>query len=76
MPETPQASAIVAHAIGQILDVELPRPRDRIALAGNGRYNHCRQEILTFLYEKQRKIERIGAARARPESKSGQALRA
>lgn len=46
--------------IGQILDVDLPRPRDRIALAENPAYNHCRQEILSFLYEKQRKVEPIG----------------
>jgi nitrate/nitrite transport system ATP-binding protein len=43
--------------IGQILDIGLPRPRNRIALAGEPVYNHCRQEILTFLHEKQRKLE-------------------
>jgi nitrate/nitrite transport system ATP-binding protein len=51
--------------IGQVLDVELPRPRERIALAGDARYNRWRQEILTFLYEKQRKVEPIRAARSR-----------
>jgi nitrate/nitrite transport system ATP-binding protein len=49
--------------IGQILDVDLPRPRNRIALAENAVYNHCRQEILSFLYEKQRKVEPIGNPR-------------
>jgi nitrate/nitrite transport system ATP-binding protein len=48
--------------IGQILDVPLPRPRNRIELAGNATYNHCRQEILSFLYEKQRKVEPIARA--------------
>ncbi len=38
--------------IGQVMTVELERPRNRIALAENSVYNHCRQEILTFLYEK------------------------
>ena len=52
-----------AATIGQILDVPLPRPRNRIELAENKDYNHCRQEILTFLYEKQRKIEPIAQAR-------------
>jgi nitrate/nitrite transport system ATP-binding protein len=52
-----------AATIGQILDVPLERPRNRIALAENPVYNHCRQEILTFLYEKQRKVESIAAAR-------------
>jgi nitrate/nitrite transport system ATP-binding protein len=53
--------------VGQVLDIDLPRPRNRIALAENRVYNHCRQEILSFLYEKQRKVEAISAARtARP----------
>jgi nitrate/nitrite transport system ATP-binding protein len=51
--------------IGQILDIDLPRPRNRIALAENPTYNHCRQEILSFLYEKQRKVESL-AKPARP----------
>lgn len=55
-----------AATIGQILDIPLPRPRNRIALAENPAYNHCRQEILTFLYEKQRKVEPIASARPAP----------
>ncbi|WP_445263612.1 ABC transporter ATP-binding protein [Ramlibacter sp. PS4R-6] len=47
--------------IGQILAIDLPRPRNRIQLAENATYNHCRQEILSFLYEKQRKVESIVA---------------
>jgi nitrate/nitrite transport system ATP-binding protein len=46
-----------AATIGQILQVDLPRPRDRIALADDPHYNHCRHEVLSFLYEKQRKVE-------------------
>jgi nitrate/nitrite transport system ATP-binding protein len=49
--------------IGQILPIDLPRPRNRIALAEDKVYNHCRQEILSFLYEKQRKVEPISASR-------------
>jgi nitrate/nitrite transport system ATP-binding protein len=50
-----------AATIGQILPVPLERPRNRIALAEDHTYNHCRQEILSFLYEKQRKVEPISA---------------
>jgi nitrate/nitrite transport system ATP-binding protein len=50
--------------IGQVMDVPLPRPRNRIALAEDHTYNHCRQEILSFLYEKQRKVEPISARTA------------
>jgi nitrate/nitrite transport system ATP-binding protein len=51
-------------AIGQVMPVDLPRPRNRIQLAEDRTYNHCRQEILSFLYEKQRKVEPIASARA------------
>ena len=54
-----------AATIGQILEIPLQRPRDRIALAEDPVYNHCRQEILTFLYEKQRKVEPIGNRNSR-----------
>jgi len=45
--------------IGEILDVNLERPRSRLALAKNVEYNRLRSEVLTFLYEKQRKVENI-----------------
>jgi nitrate/nitrite transport system ATP-binding protein len=53
-----------AATIGQVMDVPLERPRNRIALAEDQAYNHCRQEILSFLYEKQRKVEPISARMA------------
>jgi nitrate/nitrite transport system ATP-binding protein len=65
-----------AATIGQILDVPLERPRNRIALAENPVYNHCRQEILTFLYEKQRKVEPIAAARPVPGTAAAIAVKA
>ena len=40
--------------IGQILEVPIPRPRDRLALAEDPVYAHCRGEVLRFLYERQR----------------------
>lgn len=45
-----------AATIGEILDITLDRPRDRLALADNAEYNHYRSEVLRFLYEKQRKV--------------------
>ena len=41
--------------IGEILDIKLPRPRNRIEMADNAEYNHYRHEVLHFLHEKQRK---------------------
>ena len=43
--------------IGEILEVKLPRPRDRLALADDPTFVRCRQQVLQFLYEKQRKVE-------------------
>ena len=40
--------------IGEILDVKLPRPRDRIALADDPEYNHYRRAVLSFLHERHR----------------------
>ena len=55
-----------AATIGQVLTVDLPRPRDRIALADDPHYNHCRHEVLSFLHEKQRKVEPLHARAGRP----------
>ncbi len=38
--------------IGEILEVNLPRPRDRVALQHNPEYIRCREAVLSFLYEK------------------------
>jgi nitrate/nitrite transport system ATP-binding protein len=40
--------------IGEILEVKLPRPRDRIALADDPAYNHYRRAVLSFLHERHR----------------------
>ena len=42
-----------AADIGQVLEIDLPRPRNRVRLANNPTYNHYRQEVLSFLYERQ-----------------------
>ncbi|MDP2244706.1 ABC transporter ATP-binding protein [Pseudomonas sp.] len=40
--------------IGEILTVDLPRPRDRIALADDHEYNRCRRAVLSFLHDRHR----------------------
>ena len=44
-----------AASVGDILSIDLPRPRDRLALADSPDYNHYRAEVLTFLHQKQAK---------------------
>jgi len=46
-----------AARIGEILNIDLPRPRDRLALADNSDYNHYRAAVLTFLHQKQAKSD-------------------
>ena len=47
-----------AATIGEILTVDLPRPRNRVALAEDADYVHCRKEILDFLYTRHGHVER------------------
>ncbi|NRF23380.1 ABC transporter ATP-binding protein [Vibrio coralliilyticus] len=46
-----------AATIGEVLEIELPRPRNRVELAENPVYQRYRQSVLKFLYEKQSKQE-------------------
>jgi len=41
-----------AATIGEILHIDLEKPRNRIALADDPHYNHLRSEVLRFLYER------------------------
>jgi len=42
-----------AATIGEILDIDLERPRNRVHLANDRLYNDYRAEVLKFLYERQ-----------------------
>jgi nitrate/nitrite transport system ATP-binding protein len=42
-----------AATVGEILEVNLPRPRERMALAHDARYHEYRAAVLEFLYQKQ-----------------------
>ena len=49
-----------AATVGEILEVNLPRPRERLAVSEMPEYNHCRHEVLRFLYERHgRKSEEV-----------------
>ena len=50
-----------AATIGEILTVELPRPRNRIDLADDARYVHYRKEVLDFLYTRHGKVDKQAA---------------
>ena len=42
-----------AATIGEVLEIELARPRQRLALANDPHYAHYRSEVLAFLYQRQ-----------------------
>jgi len=44
-----------AATVGEILEVQLPRPRNRLVLAGDADYHRYRGAVLDFLYQKHRK---------------------
>jgi len=50
-----------AATIGEILSVDLARPRDRIELAEDTRYVHYRKEVLDFLYTRHGHVEKQAA---------------
>lgn len=44
-----------AATIGDVLTVDLPRPRERLALAEDPNYHHLRSSVLEFLYQKEKR---------------------
>jgi nitrate/nitrite transport system ATP-binding protein len=47
-----------AATIGEVLSVELPRPRNRVALADDPQYQHYRKAVIDFLYTRQAHVEK------------------
>jgi len=45
-----------AAKVGEVLHVELERPRSRLSLANDPRFHHYRQQVLHFLHEKHRAV--------------------
>jgi nitrate/nitrite transport system ATP-binding protein len=50
-----------AATIGEVLAVELPRPRNRVELAEDARYVHYRKAVIDFLYTRQAHVEKVAA---------------
>ena len=57
-----------AAGVGEVANVDLARPRDRLVLADKPEYNNYRHQVLRFLYEKQTKVEVIPTASEMPAS--------
>ncbi|MFT7258268.1 MAG: nitrate/nitrite transport system ATP-binding protein [Glaciecola sp.] len=53
-----------AATIGEILDIDLERPRNRLEMTNNLQYNQYRHAVLKFLYEKQNKIRTVSSVKS------------
>ena len=55
----PLIALLISHdaVVGEIVEVDLPRPRDRVELAEDSRYHHHRTAVLDFLYRRQAHVE-------------------
>ncbi|WP_299599510.1 ABC transporter ATP-binding protein [uncultured Microbulbifer sp.] len=62
-----------AATIGEILEVDLERPRHRLELADNPLYNQYRSKVLKFLHERHSKPDVPIKKSAQPKSSSQQA---
>jgi nitrate/nitrite transport system ATP-binding protein len=60
-----------AAKVGELLEIDLERPRERVSLSKSDQFNYYRQQVLSFLYEKKgvvdfdqakRKIESDGSS--------------
>jgi nitrate/nitrite transport system ATP-binding protein len=50
-----------AATIGEIVTVPIERPRERVALAEDPTYVHCRKQVLEFLYTRHGHVEKEAA---------------
>jgi nitrate/nitrite transport system ATP-binding protein len=53
--------------IGRILEVDMLRPRDRLALAEDPTYNRYRAEVVKFLHERHQRSTPAEPVSAEPE---------
>ena len=50
-----------AATIGEVLKVDIPRPRNRVELAEDPIYVHARKAVIDFLYTRQSHVEKLAA---------------
>ena len=50
-----------AATIGEVLAVDIPRPRNRVELAEDPAYVHARKAVIDFLYTRQAHVEKAAA---------------
>ena len=58
-----------AAKVGEMLEIDLERPRERVALSKSDQFNYYRQQVLSFLYEKKGVVDFDEAKEAKEEAK-------
>ena len=51
-----------------MLEIDLERPRERVALSKSDQFNYYRQQVLSFLYEKKGVVDFDEAKEAKKEA--------
>ncbi|MBX2850033.1 MAG: ABC transporter ATP-binding protein [Acidiferrobacterales bacterium] len=57
-----------AARVGEILEIDLARPRDRVSLSKSDQFNYYRQQVLSFLYEKKGVVDFDEAKKKKTQS--------
>lgn len=63
-----------AARVGQLLEIDLDRPRDRIELSKSDQFNYYRQQVLSFLYEKKGVVEFPQTAQEESSEGAGESI--
>ena len=63
-----------AAKVGEILDILLERPRERVSLAKSDQFNYYRQQVLSFLYEKKGVVDFDSAKKRKGTPASAQPM--
>lgn len=57
-----------AATIGEIVEVDLPRPRRRLELAEDAKFNNCRKQVLDFLYASHTPLAAVDSSHAEADT--------
>jgi len=63
-----------AARVGEILEIDLERPRERVSLSKSDQFNHYRQQVLSFLYEKKGVVDFDEAKEAKKEAQKVESI--
>ncbi len=60
MAETQTTDSLQPNVLraGEVLQVDLPRPRNRVQMAEDPHYAQCRKAVIDFLYTRQAHVEK------------------